>query len=201
MLANKEKKGSWVEYTGSYLAQLPSLGMRIENGKKEVIPVIPGMILSIDKSSYNKKLHDSLLFRRLYAPIAPHTTAQKGRDCQSCHNNPSALGYGSGKLTYKIKGNTGSFKFEPLYANNQHDGLPEDAWIGFMQNRTGMVSTRTNVKPFSVQEQHKILLVGACLSCHKEDSRVMKESLNDFSAVLAKRSSQCVLPTWYQDKK
>ncbi|MBN2614521.1 MAG: hypothetical protein JXR71_02395 [Bacteroidales bacterium] len=201
MLKNKEVKGSWVEYTGSYLAQLPSLGMRIENGKKEVIPVIQGMILSIDLGSFNKKLHDSLLFRRLYAPIAPHTTAKEGRDCKSCHNNPSALGYGSGKLTYVIKGNTGSFVFDPVYENNKNDNLPEDAWIGFMQTRTGMVSTRTNVKPFTIEEQQKILLVGACLSCHKENSKVMKQSLNNFSEVLKHRSSRCILPHWFTPDK
>lgn len=201
MLRNKEEKGSWVEYTGSYLAQLPSLGMRIENEKEEIIPVIPGMILSIDLSNFNKKLHDSLLFRRLYAPIAPHTTSKTSRDCKSCHNNPTALGYGSGKLTYVVKGNNGTFVFYPLYENNKHDGLPEDAWIGFLQNRTGMVSTRTNVKPFTVEEQHKILLVGACLSCHKENSKVMKRSLNDFSDVLKHLSPRCILPDWYSDKK
>jgi len=195
-ITDKIQKGSWVEYTGSFLAKPPTLGMRIEKGKKEVIPVIPGMILSIDLSSFSKKLHDSLLFRRLFAPIAPHTTSIKGRSCKSCHNNPLALGYGSGKLKYVIKNNKGHWKFYPEYENNPHDGLPEDAWIGFLRNRTGMVSTRTNVKPFNIVEQQKILTVGACLTCHKETSKVMQRSLNNFSLALRNRTSKCILPDW-----
>ncbi|MBE0650086.1 MAG: hypothetical protein IH595_04510 [Bacteroidales bacterium] len=199
MLTNKMQKGSWVEYTGTYQAQLPSLGMRITKDKKEVIPVIPGMILSIDKSNFTKRKHDSLLFRRLFAPIAPHTTTAEGRSCKSCHNNPDALGYGSGTLTYMIKGGKGIWKFDPYYANSQHDNLPEDAWIGFLQTRTGMVSTRTNVKPFTVKEQQKILLVGACLTCHNANSKVMKESLIDFQKVLKIRSPKCILPDWHRE--
>lgn len=196
MMTRKMEKGTWVEYTGSYKAQLPSLGMRIIKGKKEVIPVIPGMILSIDKSNFTKQKHDTLHFRRLFAPIAPHTTTSVGRSCKSCHNDPNALGYGTGKLTYDIEGNKGVWKFDPYYANSKYDNLPEDAWIGFLKTRTGMVSTRTNVKPFSVKEQHKILLVGACLTCHSANSKVMKESLVDFQKVLRNRSYKCILPDW-----
>ena len=196
MMTRKMEKGSWVEYTGSYKAQLPSLGMRIIKGKKEIIPVIPGMILTIDKSNFTKQKHDSLLFRRLFAPIAPHTTTAAGRSCKSCHNNPNAIGYGTGKLTYEIKGDKGIWKFDSYYANSKYDNLPEDAWIGFLKTRTGMVSTRTNMKPFSVKEQHKILLVGTCLTCHSANSKVMEESLIDFQKVLKNRSSKCILPDW-----
>ncbi len=201
MVANKEQKGSWVEYTGSYLAQPPALGIRQEGNNKEIIPVIPGMILTIDLQSYTHNLHDSLLFRRLFAPAAPHTTAAKGRTCKSCHNNPVALGFGKGKLQYILHGKQGIWHFSPAYENNIHDGLPEDAWTGFLQNRTGMVSTRRNVKPFSIKEQEKILLVGACLTCHKEKSKVMQKSLNNFEKVLHHRSPECILPVWPERKK
>jgi quinol-cytochrome oxidoreductase complex cytochrome b subunit len=196
MVANKEKKGSWVEYTGQYLAQLPALGVRTLGTKKEIIPVIPGMILTIDRQSFTRSKHDSLLFRRLFAPAAPHTTAVKGRSCKSCHNNPVALGFGKGKLRFQIKNGRGRWTFVPEYQNNPHDGLPEDAWTGFLKSRTGMVSTRKNVKPFSVAEQKKMLRVGACLSCHKENSAVMRKSLYDFDELLKKRSAHCILPDW-----
>jgi hypothetical protein len=52
------------------------------------------------------------------------------------------------------------------------------------------------VKPFTVKEQQKILLVGACLTCHNADSKVMKESLVDFQKVLKNRSPKCILPDW-----
>ena len=196
MLTNKEQKGSWVEYTGQYLAELPALGIRQNKGKNEIIPVIPGMILTIDRQSYTHHKHDSLLFRRLFAPVSPHTTASKGRSCKSCHNNSVALGFGKGLLKYQIKNGQGRWTFDPAYENNPHDGLPEDAWTGFLQNRTGMVSTRKNVKPFSVKEQEKILLVGTCLTCHKGNSKVMQESLNDFEKILQHRSPKCILPVW-----
>ena len=196
MLTNKEQKGSWVEYIGSYLAQPPALGIRQTGKKKEIIPVIPGMILTIDRQSFTHQKHDSLIFRRLFAPVAPHTTATKGRSCKSCHNNSVALGFGKGKLRYVVNGNSGQWHFEPAYENNPHDGLPEDAWTGFLQNRTGMVSTRKNVKPFSVKEQKKMLLTGTCLTCHKENSKVMRESLNNFEKVLKHRTPKCVLPVW-----
>lgn len=201
MITDKEKKGSWVEYTGKYLAELPALGIRQNGDKKEIIPVIPGMILTIDRQSYTHRKHDSLLFRRLFAPVAPHTTATKGRSCKSCHNNPVALGFGKGKLKYITDMKQGIWHFNPAYENNIHDGLPEDAWIGFLKNRTGMVSTRKNVFPFNVTEQKKILTVGACLTCHKENSKVIKESLNDFEKVLQHRSPKCILPVWPKKSK
>jgi hypothetical protein len=196
MIKNREKKGSWVEYTGRFDAKLPALGIRTTSQGKEIIPVVPGMILTIDRASYTKKAHDSLLFRRLFAPAAPHTTATKGRSCKSCHNNPVALGYGEGSLQYLIKNGKGKWTFEPLFDSNPHDGLPEDAWTGFLQSRTGMVSTRKNVKPFSIEEQKRMLLVGACLTCHKDHSNVMQKSLNHFDKLLNNRSDRCILPDW-----
>jgi len=195
MLANREQTGSWVEYTGEYNAQLPALGVREEGDKKTIIPVIPGMILTIDLQSFDKRSHDSLIFKRLFAPVAPHTTQSEGRSCKSCHNNPVALGFGKGILDYIIIHDTaGKWIFQPEYQDNIHDGLPEDSWTGFLEERTGITSTRTNVRPFSVEEQKKILTVGACLSCHDEDSKIMKESLLDFNKVLSAKSKNCILP-------
>ncbi|HKJ42645.1 MAG TPA: cytochrome b N-terminal domain-containing protein [Sunxiuqinia sp.] len=196
MIRNEEKRGSWVEYIGTYEAKQPVLGIRTSDNQKEVIPVTPGMVLTIDKKSYPNAKGDSVIFHRLFAPSAPHTTGAKGRDCKSCHNNPVALGFGEGKLTYKTENGKGIWQFNPKYEDDPHDGLPGDAWTGFLQNRNGAVSTRTNVQPFNVKEQQQILTVGACLTCHQEDSKVMMESLNDFERLLRKRSSKCVLPEW-----
>lgn len=196
MVRNKEKQGSWVEYIGQYDAKLPALGKRVSTNGKEIIPVVPGMVLTIDMASYSKKLHDSLIFQRLFAPSAPHTTSAKGRSCKSCHNSSVALAYGEGKLSYNILDGKGKWIFEPLYENSIYDNLPLDAWTGFMQNRSGDVSTRTDVFPFSVEEQKKILTVGACLTCHEEKSDIMKQSLNNFSDLLDKRSAHCILPNW-----
>lgn len=196
MIKNKDKQGSWIEYVGEYNAKLPTLGIRKVNGKKEIIPVIPGMVLTINKKSFDKNAQDSLIFHRLFAPSSPHTSSAKGRSCKSCHSSSLALGYGEGNLEFEINKGVGKWVFTPLYANDSHDGLPLDAWTGFLQQRSGIVSTRTNLFPFDVDEQKQILTVGACLSCHKDDSKVMKQSLHNFSELLAKRSEQCILPTW-----
>jgi len=147
MLKNREQKGSWVEYIGEYEAKLPSLGIRKTENKTEVIPVVPGMILTIDKKSFTNNESNQTIFHRLYAPAAPHTTSSKGRNCKSCHNNPVALGYGEGKLNYKITDGKGRWEFQPLYSNDVNDGLPADAWIGFLKTRQGNVSTRPMYSP------------------------------------------------------
>ncbi len=198
MVQNKEKRGSWVEYIGSYTAKEPALGIRTTNNKQKVIPVTPGMVLTIDKKSYANTKGDSVIFHRLFAPAAPHTTAAKGRNCKSCHNNPVALGFGEGELTYQVEKGKGKWNFNPTYENDTNDGLPGDAWTGFLQNRTGAVSTRTNVAPFDVEQQQRILTVGACLTCHDENSKVISLSLDNFESQIKKRSSKCILPEWEQ---
>jgi hypothetical protein len=120
----------------------------------------------------------------------------KGRSCKSCHNNPEALGYGEGLLVFNIKEGKGKWEFKPRFENDINDNLPADAWIDFLQTRNGMVSTRKNVFPFTVEQQKKILTVGACLTCHKEDSEIMLKSLNDFEKLVKGKKSQCVMPVW-----
>ncbi|MCB0475414.1 MAG: hypothetical protein KDC69_07050, partial [Flavobacteriaceae bacterium] len=77
-----------------------------------------------------------------------------------------------------------------------YDSLPEDAWIPFLGSpKSSMVSTRTNFRPFSVNEQQKMLLVGACLQCHDDNSKVMQQTLYmDFNRVINNLSKHCILP-------
>ncbi len=196
MIENHEIKGSWVEYIGEYNAKLPTLGIRRTEEKTEIIPVLPGMIMTIDLHSYTEDKNDATIFHRLYAPAAPHTTSAKGRSCASCHNSSLALGYGEGELKYEIKDGEGTWKFKALYQKDPNDRLPADAWVDFMQTRDGKVSTRSNVFPFGVDQQQRILTVGACLTCHDENSDVMQKSLNHFDNLLKKRSKKCILPKW-----
>jgi hypothetical protein len=153
------------------------------------------MILTIDKSGYTKD-NNTIIFQRLYAPAEPHTTQKEGRKCVSCHNSPLALGYGYGKLEYKTGSGKGRWRFTPRFAPNPNDGLPEDAWIGFLAFRSKNVSTRENVNPFNVEEQRRILLAGACLTCHNETSQVMKRTLFNFDKTINERSIKCILPEW-----
>ncbi|HKI44853.1 MAG TPA: hypothetical protein VKA08_05905 [Balneolales bacterium] len=201
LLDNKEVKGDWVEAAADYLVEAPTLGIRIEKEandsvKNIVDTFIPGMILELHKKDLDPKslANKNMIFRRLFAPTSAHTITKEGRSCESCHNNPVALGYGRGKLEYVKQGEFGKWTFTPTFPLVTYDGLPEDAWIGFLKTRKEYVATRTNVRPFTVAEQKKILTVGACLTCHKPESRPMKEYLD--TGKMPKVSSKCLLPVW-----
>ncbi|HKJ77995.1 MAG TPA: hypothetical protein VKA10_00615, partial [Prolixibacteraceae bacterium] len=201
LLEYKDLQGSWEEYIGEYLADTPSLGIRETDSIESVQAFAPGMVLSVDMKSFPGVDEPPIIFKRLFAPSSPHTTSKKGRDCKTCHNNPLALGYGRGKLEYILNGNSGEWKFSPLYASNEFDGLPEDAWTGFMLERTDQAATRTEARPFNVKEQQQILLVGSCLTCHDQDSELMKSSLDDFEKIIGNRSNECILPEYYNSSK
>lgn len=195
LLDNKMIKGAWIEYAGYYFADPPTLGIeQIEDQQKRVLTFVPGMTLSIDKGSYTGEKEE--IFHRLYAPASGHTTMAKGRSCMSCHNDPLAIGYGRGTLEYQIADGKGRWGFKQRFANNKHDGLPEDAWIGFLEETNELRATRTNMRPFTLDEQKNILTVGACLTCHKDDSKVMQQSLEDFQKLLAEMTDKCILPDW-----
>jgi hypothetical protein len=52
------------------------------------------------------------------------------------------------------------------------------------------------VRPFSVDEQRRILTVGACLTCHPANSPLMQRSVRDFAALVAARRPVCLMPSW-----
>ena len=204
LLDKKQVTGQWIEHVSEFATSLPALGVRendSENHKegKQIEPAIPGMIMTIDKGSFESgKINENISFHRLYAPNSPHTTTKKVRDCKSCHSNAAALGYGMGELNYTIEKGKGIWQFTPDYELNANDNLPEDAWIGFLneKNQDKVNTTRTDFRPFTVKEQQRLLLVGACLQCHKEDAEVMQNSLIDFKKVLKDLDEKCVLPHW-----
>jgi len=195
-VAQKWVKGTWNETAGPFEATLPTLGVLAEgNARGAIDTFVPGMIMTFDR---NKEAGGSpdILHRRLYAKLFSHTIRREVRSCESCHADSLALGFGKGKLAYAVSSATGRWQFTPEKKASKHDGLPEDAWTGFLKAREGMVSTKEGARPFSVAEQRRILTVGACLSCHKGDSPVMKRALQDFDATVAGRSRHCALPAW-----
>ena len=199
-LAQKWVKGTWNESSGPFETAPPTLGVRLDpgapGGAREVVDTfVPGMILTFDRNREAGKPAD-VIFRRLYAHTFAHTVRREARSCESCHNDPVALGYGRGELQYGKSGAAGRWQFTAREAPSPWDGLPGDAWIGFLQSRNGMVSTRDDVRPFGVAEQRRILRVGACLTCHAGESTVMQRAIGNFEDVLARRSQRCVVPTW-----
>lgn len=193
-------KGSWEEKGAPAVAVPPTLGVRIESNDGDhpagsVDTFIPGMVLQLDRQRDPRAPADPV-FERLYARTAPHTTRREARSCASCHADPVALGFGEGALGFEITGATGRWRFFPKHALLPQDGLPEDAWTGFLQTREGRVSTRDDVRPFNVEEQKAILRVGACLTCHAEKSAVMTRARENFDAEVAARSAKCVMPVF-----
>ncbi len=196
-LAGKATKGRWVEYSGDFYADPPALGVRKSAGKEVIETFVPGMILTIntEKKPDDPPGENDQLFRRLYAPISAHTIAAKGRDCQSCHNQPLAMGFGRGTLVFTKTGQgRGRWKFTSFYAMHPADGLPHDAWSGFLQTRDNMVSTRVDARPFNAAEQRRILRVGACLTCHPANSQNIRVIFSDFPEALKRLSERCLLP-------
>ena len=196
LLDKKLIKGTWIEHVFEFETSLPAMGVREHKDERIIEPAIPGMILSIDKSNHQEAQSKNTSFDRLYASNAPHTTRKEVRDCKSCHSNPAALGYGKGNLKYQQNETSGKWIFEPTYALNPIDGLPEDAWIPFLAEPDAKRhSTRSDFRPLNIEEQEKILKVGACLQCHKETSKIMTESLkNGLNPLLLRLSEKCLLP-------
>ena len=199
-VGQKDVQGAWQESSGAFEATPPTLGIRTDsrdaahpNGVVDTF--VPGMILDLDRNRAADGKPD-IVVRRLYARTFSHTISRAARSCESCHNDPVALGYGHGVLRYGIAGGRGRWSFTPAPGQPAADGLPADAWTGFLQLRSGMVSTRADVRPFDVEEQRRILGAGACLTCHAGTSAVMQRAITDFKATLARRSPRCVLPTW-----
>jgi hypothetical protein len=131
---------------------------------------------------------------RFFSPIEPHTTTRRGRSCESCHNDPLALGLGRGTLRLETEVETGGvFVFEPE-AEPARDGLPSDSWTGFLQTPRPGSATRSDARPFNAEEQHRILRVGACLTCHEPTGEETEGIYRNFEDSLARVTPQCRVP-------
>ena len=158
LLTGKKTKSTWVEFVGNSFAEPPVLG--VNSATNQVVTAMPGMVLSIDKESFEKRKGKS--FHRLYAPTSGHTTQRESRSCKSCHNDPLAIGFGRGELIYSVNGNAGSWTFEPRFAFNPNDNLPEDAWIGFLKEASTIFDPHHS--PAILRRRTKTNSGGGCLS-------------------------------------
>ncbi len=196
-LAGKYVNGSWDEKAGTFLGDAPALGVqhvKMSDGQlaERITTFVPGMVLNLDLPEGKGRPQ----FHRLFAPTSAHTIAAKARDCRSCHVNSAALGYGRGELRYVVRGRTGNWQFTPAFNTSREDGLPLDAWIGFLREARGDTTTRKGMRPFSLEEQRQILLVGACLECHRANEPRVAAVFADFRQYRAALSPQCRLPDW-----
>ncbi len=199
-LTGKTTHGRWVEYRALFLAQFPTLGMVTNGNQYRIEPFVPGMILTINtlQQSDDQPMYDFDSFRRLFAPVTPHTIQARGVDCQTCHQNPVALGYGEGHLTLQ-QNSRGQWQwvFTPRYASHPADSLPLDAWIPFLSDQVGM-ATRTNARSLPLAVQERILRVGACLTCHSYDPGNPQFYLQ-FKISLQNTTEKCRVPHFRSD--
>ncbi|MCB1159681.1 MAG: cytochrome c3 family protein [Leptospiraceae bacterium] len=165
-LTEKMEKGKWIEEFGEYRSELPVLG-KTKDGI--IRPFVPGMKLSIDTSKFYKK-SKPLIKENLFSPLSPHTSS-KSRTCKSCHQSPYALGYGSGKFQFDKPNPV----FRPDYALDKEE-IAEDGWIKPFQALTPnkLYSTADGGRPLNPNEQRRILQVGSCFRCHKEESEIFQ---------------------------
>ena len=98
-----------VQETRAYLRwEEPILGI---NGEGRVTPLMPGCqivytvrardgkVIALDQIAMSKDEQEELGQERTplaidMAPVQPHSAQRKARTCESCHNNPKAMGYG-----------------------------------------------------------------------------------------------------------
>lgn len=182
----------WTEYDVPPEATGPTMGVFERDGVERIEPFVPGMVLTFNPpdapapeplpSSSAELIGERTRFVRAWAFAAPHTTVRAGQSCRACHLDAQALGFGRGELQLEDAG----WRFEPARAPSRFDGLPHDAWVGFLSDQRG-VTTRQRQRPLNVEEQRRVLRVGACLTCHPAESGLF----DDFLTALEQRSAAC----------
>ena len=100
-------------------------------------------------------------------------------------------------VNYVVNSKTARWEFTSYYANTPQDGLPQDAWIGFMKDINGKTrySSHDYFFPLDLKEQKKMLEVGACIHCHQKDDQFLKRLTNgEYQNMLKTRKNTCVIP-------
>lgn len=192
------KSAGKVSETRSYLRwEEPVLGI---NGEGRVTPLMPGcqVVYTVLDREGNTIAHNQtgrsvdeareLGQERVplgidMAPVQPHSAQRKARTCESCHNNPKAMGYGisggvfQGRYTEDIIEDLIDQKTgKPIPKNHQIqiariEGMDFD-WSTIVNDKGEQVQTVGTHWPASrsLTKEQRIAMerTGLCMGCHRE---------------------------------
>ncbi len=193
-----------VSETRSYLRwEEPTLGI---NGEGRVSPMMPGcqvIATVIDKEGH--AVAHNVIWNTPEGPgldhaaVQPHTAGRQARTCESCHDNPKALGYGieGGRFVTRLGAplvvdlETADGRIIPGKAKVQSPGIPGLAWdLSQIVTRSGrqLVSVGSHWEltgPLTQAQREKMERTGLCLGCHGADDALW---------------SKVATPGWLNDK-
>ncbi|MFQ5890313.1 MAG: cytochrome C [Gemmatimonadota bacterium] len=184
--------------TRSYLRwEEPVLGV---NGEGRITPLMPGcqvaftvigrdgealVVNRIERSEDEAKElgQEHVPLAIDMSPVQPHSAQRKARTCESCHNNPKALGYGIGGGTFQTRyaeeivedlmdQRTGEIIPKRYQVQIQSiPGLDFD-WSTIVDRDGNQVQTVGTHWPLSRalsdRERRRLRRTGLCMGCHRE---------------------------------
>jgi hypothetical protein len=165
-----ETPGAWLETRDYYRFEDPPLGI---NHRNKVSPFMPGcQVLLSELGPDGQPLpgRQRVVHRRpgftgiVSGPINPHAVRREVRSCPECHNNPKALGLGSGLLLPGPDGK-GNRHLSPFKGQTEFPHSWES--LADPDGRPLQSATRPGARPFHREELRKMLRVNPCLPCHE----------------------------------
>jgi hypothetical protein len=178
-----------VSETRSYLRwEEPTLGI---NGEGRVSPLMPGcqVITTVIDKDGNTVVHNETWMtpdaggtKGLdHAAVQPHTAGREARSCESCHNNPKALGYGisGGRFMlgyedgFTVDLETAKGEIIPRQTQLQSQPVPSlDHDLSQIVTRDGkqLVTVGSHwplTGPLPQETRDKVERTGLCMGCHQ----------------------------------
>ncbi len=157
-ISNKETYGHWREGRSWLRYEKPVLGLANDRIK----PFAPGCqvyLTELNNSSQIKRQETWLTM----AAFDPHSTRKAVPTCEACHSDPKRFGFGEGIISQKGI----NFKMQPIY-NARKSGLGKfnlDVMIT-PDNVKPQRMSRTDARPFTLNEIRNIYRAGYCIICH-----------------------------------
>ncbi|TCL00782.1 hypothetical protein BXY66_3429 [Shimia isoporae] len=178
-----------VSETRSYLRwEEPTLGI---NGEGRVSPLMPGcqvITTVIDKDGNTVSQNEIWMTPDAggtkgidHAAVQPHTAGREARTCESCHNNPKALGYGvsggrflngyENGFTIDLKTETGALIPQQTQVQSQAiPALDHDLSRIVTEDGEQLVSVGSHwplTGPLPQEMRERIERTGLCMGCHQ----------------------------------